>query len=505
MLQSKTPLKDESYMATLLAIREAASPNRQTPGLPDKVIESFLETDPTLRQAIADAGEAHRQLLSEYPDIMRADEQLQTRSLQNGVVNFYAGDAVNPYVAIAGCGPWIVTSTGAVIHDSGGYGMLGLGHAPEAVLEAMNRRQVMANVMTPSVSHRRFIDGLQKELGQTRGGCPYTGFVCLNSGSEAMTVALRLADINAKTHTDPDGRHSGKPIRRVALQMSFHGRTDRPARYSDSTLKNYTTHLASFRNGNGPIAVEQNNIEQLKEVFAAATEQGFFIEALCLEPVMGEGNPGSATTPEFYDVARRLTLEHGSMLIIDSIQAGLRAHGYLSIVDYPGFSNSAPPDMESYSKALNAGQYPLSVLAMTRRAVDIYRPGVYGNTMTSNPRALDIACAVLDSVTPELRQNIQDRGREFVDSLRKLADELGDAITEVQGTGLLVSCELNNDRYKCFGSNSIEEYLRRHGIGVIHGGKHSLRFTPPFSITSAEIALIIDALRDALLHGPKKG
>jgi adenylyltransferase/sulfurtransferase len=37
----------------------------------------------------------------------------------------------------------------------------------------------------------------------------------------------------------------------------------------------------------------------------------------------------------------------------------------LSFVDYPGMEGIAAPDMETYSKALNAGQYPLSVLAVS--------------------------------------------------------------------------------------------------------------------------------------------
>ena len=63
--------------------------------------------------------------------------------------------------------------------------------------------------------------------------------------------------------------------------------------------------------------------------------------------------------------------------------------------DYPGFENAEAPDMETYSKALNAGQYPLSVLAVTEPTAAIYKRGLYGNTMTANPRALDVACACL--------------------------------------------------------------------------------------------------------------
>ena len=127
-----------------------------------------------------------------------------------------------------------------------------------------------------------------------------------------------------------------------------------------------------------------------------------------------------------------------------------------------------------------------------------------GNTMTANPRALDVACAVLEHIDDNLRQNIRERGREFVTRLEALASETSGAITAVQGTGLLVSCELDPAIYTCYGAGSIEEYLRLRGIGVIHGGAHSLRFTPPFAITSAEIDLVIDALRDALANGPRK-
>jgi acetylornithine/succinyldiaminopimelate/putrescine aminotransferase len=120
-----------------------------------------------------------------------------------------------------------------------------------------------------------------------------------------------------------------------------------------------------------------------------------------LEPVMGEGDPGRSVPVAFYDVAaRELTRAHGSLLLVDSIQAGLRATGVLSIVDYPGFEGIDAPDMETYSKALNAAQYPLSVLAVNERAAAIYRKrGLYGNTMTANPRALDVACAVLAQLT----------------------------------------------------------------------------------------------------------
>jgi acetylornithine/succinyldiaminopimelate/putrescine aminotransferase len=288
------------------------------------------------------------------------------------------------------------------------------------------------------------------------------------------------------------------------VRGAFHGRTELPALYSDSTRKTYMQHLGSFKYHNDQLLiVEPYNVEQLKQTFADADKNGWHIEAMFLEPVMGEGDPGRAVTPEFYAAARALTKAHGTLLLVDSIQAGLRAHGVLSIIDYPGFQDFEAPDMETYSKALNGGQYPMSVLAVTERTAALYRKGIYGNTMTANPRALDVACAALELLTDELRHNIRDRGHEFLDKLNALKNELGGMITKVQGTGLLFSCELSSD-YKCYGAGSTEEYMRERGVGVIHGGVNSLRFTPHFNVTSAEVDLIVANLRKALLEGPCK-
>jgi acetylornithine/succinyldiaminopimelate/putrescine aminotransferase len=492
-----------SLIELLDEMRDHGGPARTT-GLPDEVILQFAKKDQHLNEVIETAHHIFLRLREEDPALLALDEESQIRDIQSAYVNFYADDAINPFVALTGSGPWIVTLKGAVLHDSGGYGMMGFGHAPESVLKVMARKHVMANVMTPNISQKMFTDSLRKAIGQTQGSCPFDRFLCLNSGSEAVTVAARISDINAKLMTDPGGRYAGSEIRILSLKGSFHGRTDRPGQFSDSTRQNYCKHLATFRDRDKLITVEPNDIEQLRQVYSWAEANRIFIEAFFFEPVMGEGNPGLAITREFYDVAMELTRKHGSMLLVDSIQAGLRAHGVLSIVDYPGFETAEPPDMETYSKALNAGQYPLSVLAMTGRAAKLYRKGVYGNTMTTNPRALDVACAVLDLLTPELQQNIRRRGEEFLSKLRALQDELGGRITGIQGTGLLFSTELDGKRYKSCGADSIEEYMRKKGINVIHGGENSLRYTPHFNITSEEIDLIIDATRDALLNGPVK-
>jgi len=491
-----------SLTAPLAPLRAHAG-KRRTAGLDDAVLARFAD-HAELNAAIAAAASEYAAIRTDCADLLDLDEDAQIAAVQAGYVNFYAADAVNPYVALAARGPWIVTLKGAVLHDSGGYGMLGFGHTPEAVLKAMAKPQVLANIMTPNLAQRRLDQALRREVGHTRSGCPYAAFMCLNSGSEAVGLAARIIDTHAKTMTDPGGRYPGRAIKRLVVKGSFHGRTDRPALYSDSSRKVYQQHLASYRDETSVLTVAPYDADALTQVFAEAEHQDWFIEAMFLEPVMGEGDPGRSVPPAFYALARKLTREHGSLFLVDSIQAGLRATGCLSIIDYPGFENEDAPDLETWSKALNAGQFPLSVLAATQETAAVYQRGTYGNTMTTNPRALDVACAVLAQLTPELRATIRQRGRQALDKLHALQTELGsDVITAVQGTGLLFSCELA-PRFKCYGTGSIEEWLREHGIGVIHGGANSLRFTPHFALGEDELDLIVGmvgrALREAT-HG----
>ena len=79
-----------------------------------------------------------------------------------------------------------------------------------------------------------------------------------------------------------------------------------------------------------------------------------------------------------------------------------------------------------------------------------------------------------------MRANIRDArpgsGRPGFEALSR---EFPGAIDAVVGTGLMVSAMLNPSRYRVLGEGGFEEYLRRHGIEMIHGGDTGLRFTPP--------------------------
>jgi len=124
-----------------MTILDILNPLRQrqgtvrTHGLDDTSLLQLAAQYPDLMIAAQRAADLLPDLVAEFADLADADEQTQIDATQSGFINFYPDDAINPYVAIAACGPWVVTLKGRVLHDSGGYGMLGFGHQPEAVIE----------------------------------------------------------------------------------------------------------------------------------------------------------------------------------------------------------------------------------------------------------------------------------------------------------------------------------------------------------------------------------
>ena len=205
--------KEMAPLEKLKEIRDNAG-SRQTEGIEEASIRQFLKSDSLLRTAINDAYRRFAEVNEEFPGKLEQDEAKLVSELQEGFLNFYGPESVSPYVPLAGRGPWIVTSHGAVIYDAGGYGMLGFGHSRKDVREVMSHTMVMANIMTASFSQYRFVETLKEKIGFTRKGSdPYSRFLCMNSGSEAVTVAARLSDRHAKLMTNEGAKHAGKEIK----------------------------------------------------------------------------------------------------------------------------------------------------------------------------------------------------------------------------------------------------------------------------------------------------
>ena len=134
------PRVELNMLEPLLEIRRLSDVSTaQTQGLSDEVIERFCNLDPQLIRAIDEASISFASLVEEVGlEYLTQDETTLVSSVQSEYINFYSAATINPYVAIAARGPWVITSKGAVLHDNGSYGMLGSGHGPATIIDSMS-------------------------------------------------------------------------------------------------------------------------------------------------------------------------------------------------------------------------------------------------------------------------------------------------------------------------------------------------------------------------------
>ena len=130
----------------------------------------------------------HYQKLNNLINHSNTKINISNVEIQEGFTNFYNLNTIQPYLPIKAAGPWILTNDNQLVYDTGGYGMLGLGHNPDELKSILNKEQVMANIMTPNLAQHNFHNTIKKFIHPA-----YQSIMCLNSGSEANTLAMRIA------------------------------------------------------------------------------------------------------------------------------------------------------------------------------------------------------------------------------------------------------------------------------------------------------------------------
>ena len=430
------------------------------------------------------------------PPLQGLSEADAITQLQQGFQNFYSPLAATPFIPLAAQGPWIISFYGAVFLDVGGYGKDPLGHNPAALQAVLAKPQVMMNVMTAQPVQWQ----LQQTLAQALG-LPLSDFKIqmLNSGSEAVELALTYVERRIQ-HLRQSADTSSTEYWLINFQGSFHGRTGRAARVSNSTQSAYQQ---AGLDRSAPYEIKtvvMNDAAALQALFAQAKQQGAQIVGMIIEMVQGEGNPGAAVTPEYYRLASELCQQAQALLMVDSVQAGWRAYGTFSPLNAPAFSALPRPAIEIFSKAIHGGIYPCSLLVIDAKVAASFFRGTYGNTMTANPKACELIIRMTQLITPALQANLHARSAQWLAGLQHLQQQFPQLIEGVQGTGLFLSLKIRRlaDQtlvWPVMGEQGLERLCRQQGLNVIHGGQDDcLRFTPAFTMTAAQVQLALTLL-----------
>ncbi|MBI1973960.1 aminotransferase class III-fold pyridoxal phosphate-dependent enzyme, partial [Candidatus Micrarchaeota archaeon] len=318
-------------------------------------------------------------------------------------------------------------------------------------------------------------------------GKPFDSVFFSNSGAESVECALKLAR-----------HHSGKE-KFVAFHPCFHGRTlgalsltdSRPAaRHGFGNLFPvfHTPYAYPYGfNGTAKECVD----DCLSRLDSLLANNRLTVAAVFLEPCAMEA--GVIVPPkEFVRGVRKVTLQHGTILVADEVQTGFYRSGEFLASDRFGIT----PDVVCMAKAIGGG-IPLGATLASRKVMD-WESGAHANTFGGNLLACAAGIAALGEAR-KLGKHVKKEGEYFLRRLKEFEEEFS-FVGEVRGLGFMLGLEIvdragNKDgktRYRV-----LYELFRR-GVLSLGAGENVVRFLPPLNATRAQIDLACSALGEAL-------
>jgi 4-aminobutyrate aminotransferase len=383
-----------------------------------------------------------------------------------------------------------------------GIAVTALGHAHPRVTEAVHAQ--VDRLMGP-VSAIGFADPISRLAAGVAASfpAPLDSVMFLNSGSEAIDAALKLAR-----------RVTGRPGI-IAFRGGFHGRTWGATSVTSSAL-NYRTgyepllpgvYLSSFPAVYRDFGGDEDEavrvcLEDLRMLTATQIAPSS-VAAILIEPVQGEGGYYPAPAA-FLQGLRAFCDEHGILLIADEVQTGIGRTGRMWAFEHADIV----PDVVTVAKAIANG-LPLSAVVSSRDLQERWGRSAHGSTYGGNPVACAAGLAVLQTIRDEdLVRNAVARGADLVAGLQALAAE-DDRIGDVRGPGLMVGVEFVRDRTTRRPDGDLPDRLiaacADAGLLVLTCGRSHevVRWIPPLDVSAAEISEAVEIFGETLASIPR--
>ena len=375
------------------------------------------------------------------------------------------------------------------------FGVAAAGHANPRVVRAGQKQMTKLLHAMGDVHPHALKAKLARELSRItferwKGEAKARTIFC-NSGFEAVEAALKTATLATSK--------SGV----IAFEGAYHG-------LGYGALN--ATHREHFR---GPFIAQLGGFAefvgfpttraQLKRSLAEVRDllRFKYIGAVLVEPVQARG--GINIPPRtFLPALRRLCNEYGAVLILDEIYTGFGRTGKWFACEHSG----AVPDIICLGKALTGG-FPLSACVGRADLMDAAWPvssgeAIHTSTFLGHPVGCAMALAQIEELQRlQLVERSEEMGRHL---LRELKENISHSQLEIsiRGLGLMVGVEI------CLRARVpatiavlrvIKEMLHR-GFILLPEGPHSnvISFTPPLTITRAQLTATVKALQRILRH-----
>ncbi|HET7578055.1 MAG TPA: glutamate-1-semialdehyde 2,1-aminomutase [Bacillales bacterium] len=282
------------------------------------------------------------------------------------------------------------------------FGPLILGHADDQVVEALNRTAEKGTSFgAPNELETKLADLVVDRV-------PSIDVIrMVNSGTEATMSAIRLA----RGYTGRD--------KIIKFEGCYHG-------HVNSLLIKAGSGVATLGLPDSPgvpsnlaehtITVPYNDLASIHEAF---NQYGENIAGVIVEPVAG--NMGVVPPqPGFLEGLRKITENHGSLLIFDEVMTGFR-------VDYGCAQEffDVTPDLTCLGKVIGGG-LPVGAYGGKREIMAQIAPDgpIYqAGTLSGNPLAMAAGYETLSQLTPETYQEFFDKAQQLAEGLDEAASE----------------------------------------------------------------------------------
>ncbi len=412
--------------------------------------------------------------------------------------------AVSTPTFARGQGSYLYDDEGARYLDlSAGLVAVNLGHGHPAVVEAIQQQAATLCYVSPALMNdvRSEFAELLSEISPWDEGARV---FFTTGGGEANEDALKMARMIT-------GRHKV-----LTGYRSFHGSapgagtlTGEDRRWANEPGMPGVVHFFTPYPFRSPFFTEdpeeetRRALDHLEQVLTFEGPRN--VAALLIEPVVGTN--GVVVYPDGYlEGVRRITEQHGIVLIFDEVMTGFGRLGETFAANRFG----VVPDMITFAKGVASAYIPLGGVLVREGLAQHFddRPLMCGHTYAGHPLAM---AAGLATVTTMRKEGLFQRARELepwlkdgLASLQARHPVIGDA----RGIGAFHALEFVKDRdtreplVPWYGADNapigkLAVALRREGVYAF-GRYNVLLVTPPLTIAKDELESGFEALDRAL-------
>lgn len=398
-----------------------------------------------------------------------------------------------PMVAKCGEGAFVEDVDGNVFLDfSSGIAVCSTGHCHPKVVDAVKKQsETLIHMSGTDFYYEPQID-LAREMSKI---VPIEGKVMSffgNSGAEAVEAAIKIA------------RNKRRRPRMMAFIGAFHGRTMGALSLNGSKVRHHenfhpllpgVVHASYAYCKRCPYGAKYPGcnlecVEFIKKTLFTKVVSPEDLSCVVMEAVQGEG--GYVVPPaEFIREMRKLTKEHGIVMVIDEVQSGMGRTGKMFAIEH----FDVKPDVIAIAKGIASG-LPLSITCANAETMD-WKPGAHASTFGGNPVACAAALATIDLLKKEVLANVNTVGAYLKSRLEAIGEKY-DFIGDVRGLGLMLGMEVVDGK-KSFNPDAalrdkIIHKAFEKGLLILGCGPNTLRFAPPLTITREHVDMTCDVL-----------